>query len=68
MDIYNGIYGELETNSFNTDLRIQVFRPSYEEFQDFEKYVKYIESQGAHKAGLAKVCLSFSSRVIYRFF
>ncbi|XP_014486863.1 PREDICTED: lysine-specific demethylase 4C-like isoform X2 [Dinoponera quadriceps] len=35
--------------------RIQVFRPTYEEFKDFSKYVEYMESQGAHKAGLAKV-------------
>ncbi|KAG6797701.1 hypothetical protein HZU73_07021 [Apis mellifera caucasica] len=35
--------------------RIQVFRPTYEEFKDFTKYVEYMESKGAHKAGLAKV-------------
>ncbi|XP_078041804.1 lysine-specific demethylase 4C [Augochlora pura] len=35
--------------------RIQVFRPTYEEFKDFTKYVEYMESRGAHKAGLAKV-------------
>lgn len=35
--------------------RIQVFRPTYEEFKNFSKYVEYMESQGAHKAGLAKV-------------
>lgn len=35
--------------------RIMVFRPTYEEFKDFTKYVEYMESQGAHKAGLAKV-------------
>lgn len=35
--------------------RIQVFRPTYEEFKDFSKYVEYMESKGAHKAGLAKV-------------
>ncbi|XP_032665564.1 lysine-specific demethylase 4C-like isoform X2 [Odontomachus brunneus] len=35
--------------------RIQVFRPTYEEFKDFSRYVEYMESQGAHKAGLAKV-------------
>lgn len=37
--------------------RIMVFRPTWEEFKDFSKYVQYMESQGAHKAGLAKVCL-----------
>lgn len=35
--------------------RIQVFRPTWDEFQDFPKYIEYMESQGAHKAGLAKV-------------
>jgi hypothetical protein len=32
-----------------------VFRPTYEEFKDFSKYIDYMESVGAHKAGLAKV-------------
>ena len=27
-----------------------------EEFKDFTKYVEYMESCGAHKAGVAKVC------------
>ncbi|KAB1272416.1 Lysine-specific demethylase 4D [Camelus dromedarius] len=31
------------------------FRPTTEEFQDFNKYIAYMESQGAHRAGLAKV-------------
>ncbi|XP_050400472.2 lysine-specific demethylase 4A isoform X1 [Patella vulgata] len=35
--------------------KIMVFRPTMEEFKDFPKYINYIESQGAHKAGLAKV-------------
>lgn len=35
--------------------RIMVFRPTWEEFKNFEKYVAHMESQGAHKAGLAKV-------------
>ncbi|XP_068147962.1 probable lysine-specific demethylase 4B isoform X6 [Drosophila tropicalis] len=35
--------------------RIMVFRPTWEEFKDFPKYIAYMESQGAHKAGLAKV-------------
>lgn len=34
---------------------IMVFRPTWEEFKDFNKYLAYIESQGAHKAGLAKI-------------
>lgn len=31
------------------------FRPTMEEFRDFAKYVAYMESQGAHRMGLAKV-------------
>ncbi|XP_055692241.1 uncharacterized protein LOC129795185 [Lutzomyia longipalpis] len=34
---------------------LMVFRPTWEEFKNFGKYVEYMESQGAHKAGLAKV-------------
>lgn len=36
-------------------LKIQTFRPTWEEFKDFKKYIQYIESQGAHRAGLAKI-------------
>ncbi|CAO1325274.1 unnamed protein product [Diamesa tonsa] len=35
--------------------KILVFRPSLAEFQNFPEYIKYIESCGAHKAGLAKI-------------
>ncbi|XP_040591171.1 lysine-specific demethylase 4D-like [Mesocricetus auratus] len=34
---------------------IMTFRPTMEEFSDFSKYIAYMESQGAHRAGLAKV-------------
>lgn len=34
---------------------IMTFYPTTEEFKDFSRYIAYIESQGAHKAGLAKV-------------
>ncbi|KAK0167640.1 hypothetical protein PV327_005011 [Microctonus hyperodae] len=42
-------------NSSGGSPRILVFRPTYDEFKDFSKYIEYMESQGAHKAGLAKV-------------
>lgn len=43
-------------DSPNTEVpRIMVFRPTWDEFKDFKTYVAYMESQGAHKAGLAKV-------------
>lgn len=32
-----------------------VFRPTWDEFKNFSKYVQHMESKGAHKAGLAKV-------------
>uniref|UniRef100_A0A182N2D8 JmjC domain-containing protein n=1 Tax=Anopheles dirus TaxID=7168 RepID=A0A182N2D8_9DIPT len=41
--------------SEDTRVKIQVFRPTWEEFKNFPKYIEYIESQGAHKAGLAKI-------------
>jgi len=34
---------------------IMVFRPSWEEFKDFNKYVQQIEALGCHKGGLAKI-------------
>jgi len=34
---------------------IMVFRPTWEEFKDFNKYLAHIESLGAHKGGLAKI-------------
>jgi hypothetical protein len=46
----------MESSSGGTQVpRIMVFRPTWEEFKDFNKYILYMESQGAHKAGLAKV-------------
>lgn len=45
----------MANSSSSTAPRIQVFRPTMEEFKDFSKYLQYIESQGAHKAGLAKI-------------
>ena len=46
----------MESSSGGTQIpRIMVFRPTMEEFKDFNKYILYMESQGAHKAGLAKV-------------
>jgi len=39
--------------------QIMVFRPTMEEFKDFSKYIEYIESLGAHRAGLAKVYRSY---------
>ncbi|XP_037325454.2 lysine-specific demethylase 4A isoform X1 [Pungitius pungitius] len=35
--------------------RVMTFTPSKEEFKDFSRYIAYMESQGAHKAGMSKV-------------
>ncbi|XP_075266708.1 lysine-specific demethylase 4C isoform X2 [Opisthocomus hoazin] len=39
----------------NPSCKIMTFRPSMDEFRDFNKYLAYMESQGAHRAGVAKV-------------
>ncbi|XP_025939413.1 lysine-specific demethylase 4C isoform X20 [Apteryx rowi] len=39
----------------NPSCKIMTFRPSMVEFREFNKYLAYMESQGAHRAGVAKV-------------
>ncbi|XP_061572025.1 lysine-specific demethylase 4C isoform X2 [Cololabis saira] len=39
----------------NPTCKIMTFRPTMEEFSNFNQYLVYMESQGAHRAGLAKV-------------
>ncbi|KAM8961770.1 lysine-specific demethylase 4C isoform 1-T1 [Pelodytes ibericus] len=39
----------------NNACKIMTFRPTLEEFKDFNKYLVYMESKGAHRSGLAKV-------------
>ncbi|XP_035492229.1 lysine-specific demethylase 4C isoform X3 [Scophthalmus maximus] len=39
----------------NPTCKIMTFRPTMEEFRNFNQYLVYMESQGAHRAGLAKV-------------
>ena len=34
---------------------ILVFRPTMKEFRHFSTYIQYVESQGAHKAGICKI-------------
>lgn len=43
---------------------VQVFRPTWEEFQHFDRYISYMECKGAHLAGMAKV--SFFNDVLFR--
>lgn len=42
----------------NPSCKIMTFRPTVEEFKDFASYIVYMESQGAHRAGLAKVTIT----------
>lgn len=39
----------------NSECQIMVFRPTMEEFSDFSRYIMYMESQGAHRGGVAKI-------------
>uniref|UniRef100_A0A8V1AFV8 Lysine-specific demethylase 4B n=2 Tax=Gallus gallus TaxID=9031 RepID=A0A8V1AFV8_CHICK len=50
-----GNMGSENPSPQNPGCKIMTFRPTLEEFREFGKYVAYIESQGAHRAGLAKV-------------
>ncbi|XP_071969476.1 lysine-specific demethylase 4B-like isoform X3 [Engystomops pustulosus] len=54
-DISYFIMGPETSPSQNSGCKIMTFRPTWEEFQDFGKYMAYIETQGAHRAGLAKI-------------
>uniref|UniRef100_A0A2K5QHM2 [histone H3]-trimethyl-L-lysine(9) demethylase n=2 Tax=Cebus imitator TaxID=2715852 RepID=A0A2K5QHM2_CEBIM len=44
-----------DSETLNPSARIMTFYPTMEEFRNFSRYIAYIESQGAHRAGLAKV-------------
>ncbi|CAI6374919.1 unnamed protein product [Macrosiphum euphorbiae] len=39
----------------NSAPEIMIFRPTWDEFKNFSSYIEVMESQGAHKAGVAKV-------------
>ncbi|XP_040595151.1 lysine-specific demethylase 4B isoform X1 [Mesocricetus auratus] len=47
--------GSEDHSAQNPSCKIMTFRPTMDEFRDFNRYVAYIESQGAHRAGLAKI-------------
>jgi len=46
--------------AFERENGIMVFYPTMEEFRDFYKFVSYMEQQGAHKMGVAKVPYLFN--------
>lgn len=45
----------MSTPTQNVGYKLMTFYPTKDEFKDFNRYVAYMESQGAHKAGMAKV-------------
>ncbi|XP_023195201.1 lysine-specific demethylase 4A isoform X2 [Xiphophorus maculatus] len=44
-----------DTPDQTPNFRVMTFTPSKEEFKDFVRYVAFMESQGAHRAGIAKI-------------
>ncbi|XP_041862274.1 lysine-specific demethylase 4A-like isoform X2 [Melanotaenia boesemani] len=44
-----------ETPAQREGFRIMTFTPSKEEFKDFSQYIGHMESEGAHRAGIAKI-------------
>uniref|UniRef100_A0A6P8NUJ1 [histone H3]-trimethyl-L-lysine(9) demethylase n=1 Tax=Geotrypetes seraphini TaxID=260995 RepID=A0A6P8NUJ1_GEOSA len=46
---------EYSNSPLNPNCKILTFRPTLEEFRDFNKYLMHMEMKGAHRAGLAKV-------------
>ncbi|XP_030061331.1 lysine-specific demethylase 4A [Microcaecilia unicolor] len=44
-----------DQENLKSNSRIMTFYPTMEEFRNFSRYIAYIESQRAHRAGLAKV-------------
>ena len=49
----------------NTDGHVMVFRPTMDEFRHFGRYIQYMESLGAHKAGVAKIIPPRKRAIIY---
>ena len=44
--------------------KIMTFRPTMDEFKDFNRYIEYIEDNGGHRAGVCKVNVA----LIYYYF
>ena len=44
-----------EGSAKDSQSKIMIFRPTLDEFEDFAGYVGYMEKQGAHNYGIAKV-------------
>lgn len=54
-----------DTPSQSVGSRVMTFTPSKEEFKDFNQYIAYMESQGAHRAGMARVSPRVGSTDFY---
>lgn len=48
--------------------RIMVFRPTWEEFSNFSKYIEYMESKGAHLAGVVKVNILIDIQYVFFYY
>ena len=44
----------------NIEKKIKIYRPTVEEFSDFNRYVQFIESDGGHLGGICKVNMFFT--------
>lgn len=62
MAVVSVCVGKVKTAKMTTDTpsnsvgsRVMTFTPSKEDFKDFNQYIAYMESQGAHRAGMARV-------------
>ena len=40
-----------------SDGGIMIFKPTMDQFRDFTQFISYMEDQGAHKCGVAKVLI-----------
>lgn len=58
---------EINMSANKTSPRIMVFRPTWRQFQNFANYIEFMESKGAHKAGIVKVYMVFIIIIICRF-
>ena len=53
--LVTSIVSIMAASSFDTVMAVPVFKPTFEEMKDFTAYIIKMESQGAHKTGLAKI-------------
>ena len=59
MKISVHVHSLILTMFWEFDSGVMCFHPTMEEFRDFSGLVKYMETQGAQKYGVAKVSIYF---------